>query len=263
VFGEVSQVQQRPFVDYYEVLQLNQAADHETVERVYRLLAKRYHPDNQQTGNSSRFADVHEAYEVLSDPKRRAEYDVRYEDNRGMEWKIFNQASATDGREQDRRIFHGVLSLLYAARRRDPAHGGVGAMTLEKLLGVPRQHLDFPIWYLKKRGWVETMDNGQYGITVDGIDKLGDRDLAIPQDRLLTASSVVGTEAAGEEASATGAQGTGAPQSSDGGARQAAPSESSQVAQPSAPPTEPDDVEMAEARDRARAVAERLRGGQA
>jgi len=195
-------VNQRQFVDYYEVLQVSQTADHETVERVYRLLAKRYHPDNQHSGDATRFSEVHEAYEVLSDPKRRAEYDVRYDDNRGMQWKIFDQASAADGREQDRRIFHGVLSLLYAARRRDPERGGVGAVSLEKLLGVPKQHLDFPMWYLKKRGWVETLDNGQYGITIDGIDKLGDRDLVVPQDRLLPASTAGAEGLAGDGASA-------------------------------------------------------------
>ena len=40
-----------PFVDYYEVLQLSQTANADTVERVYRLLAKRYHPDNRETGD--------------------------------------------------------------------------------------------------------------------------------------------------------------------------------------------------------------------
>jgi len=39
------------FIDYYEILQLNQRADQETMDRVYRFLAKRYHPDNQNTGD--------------------------------------------------------------------------------------------------------------------------------------------------------------------------------------------------------------------
>jgi len=212
-------VSQRPFVDYYEVLQLSQAADQETVERVYRLLAKRYHPDNQHSGDATRFGEVHEAYEVLSDPKRRAEYDVRYDDNRGTQWQIFDQSSAADGREQDKRIFHGVLSVLYAARRRDPERGGVGAVSLEKLLGVPKQHLDFPMWYLKKRGWVETMDNGQYGITIDGIEKLGDRDLVLPQDRLLPASTV-GGDGASAAASASPASPNGRGTGDSGGGEQ-------------------------------------------
>ena len=43
------------FVDYYEDLQISPNADLETIERVYRLLAKRYHPDNQATGSIEKF----------------------------------------------------------------------------------------------------------------------------------------------------------------------------------------------------------------
>jgi hypothetical protein len=166
---------------------------------------------------------------------------------------------ATDGREQDRRIFHGVLSLLYAARRRDPMHGGVGAVTLEKLLGVPRQHLEFPIWYLKKRGWVETMDNGQYGITVEGIDKLGDRDMAVPQERLLAASSVVGNRARGDDVQAAAEP---APPSANGnGNRPSAPAPAAAAgtetaSQPEPPQSQPGEDEFA----RARELEQRLRG---
>src|SRR5579872_2360042 len=40
-----------PNVDYYEVLQVNQKADPETIHRVFRLMAQRFHPDNAETGN--------------------------------------------------------------------------------------------------------------------------------------------------------------------------------------------------------------------
>jgi hypothetical protein len=181
---------QAPFVDFYDVLQLSPNATAETVERVYRLLAKRYHPDNQDSGDSRRFAEVHDAFLTLSDPERRAQYDVVYEQQRGQLWKIFDQQSASDGRNEDRRVFHGVLSLLYVAKRRDPHKGGMGVVNLERLLGVPQQHLDFPLWYLKKRGWIELLDNGQLAITVDGVDKVASQDLELPADRLLPASSL-------------------------------------------------------------------------
>lgn len=274
---------ERPFVDYYEVLQVSQNADAETLERVYRLLAKRYHPDNQSSGDADRFNEVHEAWEVLSNPKSRAAYDVKYDDNRSIQWKIFDQTSAEDGRADDRRIFHGILSLLYVARRRDPKHGGLGAVSLEKLLGVPRQHLEFPIWYLRQRGWVETLDTGQYGITVSGVDKLADRELALPEDRLLAASSVAGlkpedgnslegtpgrprslgesTRAAAEAAAAAEAPAEMAPE--------VAPAHEPTLADASEFPSEEDGApveagsetpdEVQQARDRARAVADRLR----
>jgi len=191
---------QAPFVDHYETLQLSPNASHELVERVYRILAKRYHPDNQATGDVERFSDVHLAYQILSEPERRAQYDVQYDSNRSQQWKVFDQSSAGNEREEDRRLFHGILSLLYVARRRDPRNGGVGIVMLEKMLGAPQQHLEFPIWYLKKRGLIEVINNGQLGITVDGVDKLSTDELSLPADRLLSASSA---PAGGQPAPAT------------------------------------------------------------
>ena len=173
------------FIDFYEVLQLSPNATADTVERVYRMLAKRFHPDNQETGDGARFADVQQAYETLSDPETRAAYDVKYEENRALTWKVFRQEGATDHRSQDRRLFHAILSLLYIARRRDPHNGGLGSVTLEKLLGCPAQHLEFPIWYLKQRGWIERLESGLYAITADGVDKIASEDLALPPNRLL------------------------------------------------------------------------------
>ena len=43
------------FSDHYEAFQLNPNADSETIDRVYRILAKRYHPDNQETGDAAKF----------------------------------------------------------------------------------------------------------------------------------------------------------------------------------------------------------------
>ena len=179
-----------PFVDYYEVLQVSQAADSETVERVYRLLAKRYHPDNATTGDVDRFTEVRRAYEVLSNPETRAEYDVQYDTEKALQWQIFEQGAAMDSAEQDRRVFHGILSLLYVARRRSPDNGGLGMVHLEKMLGVPREHLEFPLWYLRRRDWIERLDNGLLAITVDGIDKLGSKELSLPHDRLIAETSV-------------------------------------------------------------------------
>ena len=190
---------ERPFVDHYEVLQVSQNADSETIERVYRMLAKRYHPDNSATGDAERFRDVREAFEILLEPGRRAEFDVQYDKDKTLQWQIFDQGVATGGREEDQRIFHGVLSLLYVARRRNPEAGGLGTIHLEKMLGVPREHLEFPIWYLKKRGWIETLDTGERAITVEGIDKINTRELSLPDNRLLEEAPMAEGETTGRE----------------------------------------------------------------
>ncbi len=62
--------------DYYEVLGVPRDADQKTIKEVFRSLALRYHPDrNKEPGAEERFKEIAEAYAVLSDPKKRAEYD--------------------------------------------------------------------------------------------------------------------------------------------------------------------------------------------
>src|SRR5579862_9473340 len=77
--------------DHYETLQISANADPDTIHRVYRLLAQRFHPDNQETGNAERFRALTDAYQVLSDPERRAQYDVVYHHLRQDRWRLVSQ----------------------------------------------------------------------------------------------------------------------------------------------------------------------------
>jgi molecular chaperone DnaJ len=62
--------------DYYEVLGVSRSADDDDLKKAYRKLARQFHPDiNKDAGAEDRFKEVNEAYDVLSDPDRRAAYD--------------------------------------------------------------------------------------------------------------------------------------------------------------------------------------------
>jgi curved DNA-binding protein CbpA len=158
------------FVDFYELLQISPNADSDTLHRVYRILAQRFHPDNQESGSAETFRQITEAYQVLGDSTLRAAYDVKHTDARRLSWKIFDQPHAAQGIEAERRKRHGVLSVLYRKRLAQPDQAAMGLRELEDLLGVPKEHLEFTIWYLKEGGYVVRSDNGRVTITLRGVD---------------------------------------------------------------------------------------------
>ncbi len=68
--------------DYYAILGVNPDADAATIRTVFRKLCHIYHPDKGLEVSQQRMTDIYEAYDVLSDPQRRAEYDRWYKRNR-------------------------------------------------------------------------------------------------------------------------------------------------------------------------------------
>src|SRR5690349_12051726 len=127
--------------DYYELLQISPNAEPETIHRVYRILAQRYHPDNRETANSELFHRLTVAYNTLSDHQKRAAYDVQHRATSRRTWKIFDQSNSTQGIEAERRKRQGILSLLYRKRLAEPEQPNVTLREMEDLLGVPKEHL--------------------------------------------------------------------------------------------------------------------------
>src|SRR5687767_10714995 len=76
------------FIDYYEILEISPNANSETIERVFRYLAMRYHPDNQDTGDLARFSEIVDANNTLKDPVKRAQYDIQYKSRSGFRTKL-------------------------------------------------------------------------------------------------------------------------------------------------------------------------------
>jgi curved DNA-binding protein len=69
--------------DYYKTMGLERNASQDEIKRVYRKLARKYHPDVSKESNAEvRFKELGEAYEVLKDPEKRAAYDQL-----GQKWK--------------------------------------------------------------------------------------------------------------------------------------------------------------------------------
>lgn len=71
------------YKDYYKILGIERDAKPEDIKRVYRRLARKYHPDvSKETDAEAKFKEVQEAYEVLKDPEKRAAYDQL-----GSQWR--------------------------------------------------------------------------------------------------------------------------------------------------------------------------------
>src|SRR5213593_1420849 len=113
-------------VDYYEALQISSTAEPETVHRVYRMLAQRFHPDNKETGNATRFRLVSDAYQILSDPERRTQYDVVHQRQRQDRWRIVSTgAEAENNFAAEQLLRVTLLEVLYTRRRLEPREPGI------------------------------------------------------------------------------------------------------------------------------------------
>jgi curved DNA-binding protein CbpA len=174
-------------VDHYETLQINANAEPETIHRVYRLLAQRFHPDNTDTGNASRFRELTEAYEVLSDPERRAQYNVVHQQVWKERWKVA-EASNNDVAVRTEQIGRlTLLELLYSKRRTEPHTPSMSILDVEALTGRPREHLEFSIWFLTQKKFIMRGDDSALSITADGVEYLENNVDGAPQSKLLRA----------------------------------------------------------------------------
>lgn len=159
-------------VNYYDELQIHPKAEPETIQRVYRLFAARYHPDNHATGDAVRFQRIREAYEVLSDPQRRAAYDAEIARREPPPLPVFQTGEFNDGINSESKIRLGILCLLYARRRANPDYAALSMLDLEHLMAFPREHLAFSIWYLRAKRYLAQDDRSSYVITAEGVDFL-------------------------------------------------------------------------------------------
>lgn len=103
--------------DYYEVLGVSKDASKEEIKKAYRKLSKQYHPDiNKEANASEMFQEVKEAYEVLSDEQKRAQYDQfgHQDPNQGFGGGGFGGAEGFG--------FDDIFSTFFGGgtRRRDP-----------------------------------------------------------------------------------------------------------------------------------------------
>src|SRR3954464_11101611 len=131
----------QPQEDYYDLLQVSSTAEIETIHRVYRLLAQRFHPDNRETGNAARFRQISKAYGVLSSPEERARYDIVHAQQKQGRWKIVSTGGhAENDFDMEQMVRLAVSEVLYTKRRMEPSDEAIYSLDLEEMICPLREH---------------------------------------------------------------------------------------------------------------------------
>jgi len=102
-------------------------------------------------------------------------------------WQLVSEANNGNAFSDDQETRKSLLSLLYVQRRRNPGDPGLFDYHMARLLDKPYELVQFHIWYLKAKNWVERLDTGQLAISALGVDQVEKEQLRLRNDHLLTA----------------------------------------------------------------------------
>jgi len=154
------------------MLGVDQQSVSETIQQAYAKLAQKYHSRNSATGDTEMFKAVNQAYEVLSNPERRREFDKLHGITQEGASPKFSGFAFFDALGQDAVQRAAILCLLYDRRRARPSAPGLAMRQVDVMVEATPVELSAAVWYLKQRGFVLSDDQSNLQITVDGMDFL-------------------------------------------------------------------------------------------
>ncbi len=160
------------FQDHYALLGIDPESVSETMHPAYVALARKYHPKNLLTGDAEMFEAVNLAYEVLSDPVRRREFDELHHVGQEAGGPKFSGVEFFNALGRDAALRSAILCLLYDRRRTRPSAPGISMRTIETMVEATAVELSSALWYLKQRGLAASDDKSSLQITADGMDFL-------------------------------------------------------------------------------------------
>lgn len=176
----------KPAKNYYEILELSANANQDTIERMFRYLATKHHPDSG--GDREKFSFLVKAFENLRDPASRATYDAQLQQQDRENAGLVEHAKQAGPDTADR---HELLCLFYARRRQNETTPGIGMMTIEKMMKLPAEVLNFHLWYFREKGWIQREENGGLSITAEGVDRVEANEMAMNNHLRIEAQSEV------------------------------------------------------------------------
>lgn len=174
-----------PAQTLYNILQVDHGAHPTIIRYAYRFLAGMYHPDNAESGNQDLFRTVSEAFRTLSDPGKRAAYDLQVgvkaagppqPGQPGFGKSLdqgFHQIPKTGLSYNEVEFRLAVLQILLTARKKRVQNGGASAKVLMDVLGTEMADTEFVLWYLREKGLI-LRNEANFQITVAGVDYIVD-----------------------------------------------------------------------------------------
>ena len=140
------------FQDHYAILEVEAKSDSETIQKAYAKLAKKYHPNNAETGSAEMFEAVNSAYETLSDPELRGIFDKLKGVGQQEGAPRFSGVEFFDalGREALRRA--AILCVLYDRRLSKPNAPSLSMRHLEVIVEATAAELAFSAVVLEAAG---------------------------------------------------------------------------------------------------------------
>ena len=166
-FTNEIQPMSKPAKNHYEILELSSNANQDTIERMFRYLATKHHPDSG--GDKEKFSTLLKAFEVLRDPVSRSAYDSKIQQQHAE-----NKALVDHAREAgpDAAVRQQLLQLFYARRRQAVGSAAIGSVTIEKEMNLSEEMLEFHLWFFREKGWIKREEDGGLAITATGVERV-------------------------------------------------------------------------------------------
>jgi hypothetical protein len=160
------------FNDHYAILGVDASADTGHIDRAYAKMLEKYGPENIDTRDDEKFAVIQVAYETLTDPIRRKEFDTLKGVSGDHGRPMFTGPDFFEvlGRGVGLRI--ALLCVFYDRRRNRPFTPALSMRHIESMVEGSIESITFALWYLKQRNYVINDDKSNLQITVEGMDFL-------------------------------------------------------------------------------------------
>jgi curved DNA-binding protein CbpA len=160
------------FQDHYTILGIDPKSDMDRILAAYTKVSEKYHPDNPETGDQEKFDAVAMAFEVLSDPALRREFDKLKGVDKDDGQPRFSGLPFFEALGRESRLRVAMLCVLYDRRRTKPFTPSISMRQLENSVHATEAELNFALWYLKQRSYAGQDDKSSLLITVEGMDYL-------------------------------------------------------------------------------------------